>query len=172
MAAMSTDQQQVEEVGFRRPREFRDVVIPPEWNAKTERIIGLAMEVHSHLGPGLLERIYEDAMELELTRAGFRVNRQFVFRPKYKGLELSPQRLDCVIDELIVMEFKATESVPDVHLAQLLSYMRLAGFPLGLLINFNVVRLRDGIHRKLNAAACPPRKTGSLPSEPSGSPMA
>lgn len=130
--------------------------VPEQWNVVTERIIGLAMEVHSVLGPGLLERLYEDAMVHELECAGMRVQRQYPVRLRYKEIELGEQRLDLVVNELIVIELKSIEKVSDVHLAQLVSYLRSAKLPLGLLINFNVPRLKEGLFRRINPAACPP----------------
>jgi GxxExxY protein len=116
----------IAETGFRNGREFREVVIPSEWNAKTERIIGLAMEVHTELGPGLHEKLYEDALCYELVSGGFEVDRQLMVRPKYKTIELSPQRLDLVVDKLIVLELKSVDSIPDLFLATLMSYLRAA----------------------------------------------
>lgn len=129
--------------------------VPDEWNLKTQRIIGLAMEVHSILGPELVERLYEDALSYELVRAGFSVQRQHPVRLRYKEIELSEQRLDLVLDHLIVLELKSVEAVSDLMLAQLVSYLRPAHLPLGLLVNFNVPLLKDGIYRRLNPLACP-----------------
>lgn len=129
--------------------------VPDEWNQKTQRIIGLAMEVHSILGPGLLERLYEDALAFELAGAGFSVERQHPIRMRYKTIDLGAQRLDLIVDELIVLELKAVDAITDLMLAQLVSYLRSAKLPLGLLINFNVPLLKDGIYRRLNPAACP-----------------
>jgi GxxExxY protein len=131
--------------------------IPPEWNRKTERVIGLAMTVHRELGPGPLEKLYEDALCYELSLAGFVVERQKVVRPRYKGIELSEMRLDLVVDGFLILELKSVSSVPDAHLAQLVSQLRAGNLPLGLLINFFNQRLKDHIYRRINPAACPKR---------------
>jgi GxxExxY protein len=124
--------------------------IPEEWNSLTSRIIGAAMEVHSILGPGMLEKMYEDALCVELQRAGIPFQRQQPIRMDYKGVPIGDLRLDVVVAELVVVELKAIDRALDVHGAQLLSYMRSASVPLGLLINFNVTKLTDGITRRLN----------------------
>jgi len=124
--------------------------IPDEWNQVTRAIIRCALEVHSILGPGLLERLYEDALCYELTQAGLPIVRQPSVRVRYKTIELSEQRLDIVVASLVVVELKAVETVPDVYLSQLVSYLRSADLPLGLLINFNVHRLKDGLYRRIN----------------------
>ncbi len=129
--------------------------VPDEWNLKTQRVIGLAMEVHSILGPGLVERLYEDALSYELGRAGFSIKRQHPIRLRYKEIELGEQRLDLVVDDLVVLELKSVDAVSDLMLAQLVSYLRSARLPLGLLINFNVPPIKDGIYRRLNPVACP-----------------
>lgn len=128
-------------------------VIPPQWNALTERIIGCAMEVHTALGPGLLERIYEDALAHEFFLAGLRFQRQSACRVVYKGVQLSEQVFDLVVDDLVLVELKAVEKVPDAHLATLVSYLRASGKPLGLLINFHAPRLKDGIFRRINPSS-------------------
>ncbi len=129
------------------------MVIPAEWNELTESIIGAAIEVHRELGPGLLEKIYEEAFDYELRLRGMRVRRQIPIRLKYKGIELPEQKLDIVVNELVVVELKAVESVSDVNLAQLVSYLCAADAPLGLLINFNMVLLTRGVYRRINPAA-------------------
>jgi GxxExxY protein len=123
--------------------------LPEELNAISERIIGAAIEVHRALGPGLLERLYEDALVYELGLCGLGVERQVPVRMRYKELELVGQRLDLVVAGTVVLELKATDTVADVHKAQLLGYMRAGRYPLGLLINFNVPLLHNGIHRRV-----------------------
>ena len=108
------------------------------------------MEVHSTLGPGLLERVYEEAMAYELREAGLGFERQKEIVIPYKAIRLSVQRLDLVVERTVVVELKATEDVAPVHLAQLVSYLRAARLPLGLVINFNERRLKDGIFRRIN----------------------
>lgn len=111
------------------------------------------MDVHSALGPGLLERLYEQAFVHELECQGLRVASQVPITIRYKALELQGQRLDLVVEDLVVVENKAVERVPDVALAQLTSYLRSGGYPLGLLFNFHELHLRDGIYRRLNPVA-------------------
>ncbi len=124
--------------------------IPPEWNRITERIIGCAMEVHTTLGPGLLERLYEDALEYELRAAGLETRRQHSIDLVYKDIVLSGQRVDLLVNDLVIVEIKAVEGVCDAHLAQLVSYLKSSRVPLGLLINFHAMRLKDGLYRRLD----------------------
>lgn len=137
--------------------------VPPEWNTLTERVIGCAMAVHSELGPGLLERLYEDAFEYEVRNAGLKIERQVLVRMRYKDMELGEQRLDCVVERFLVVELKSVEQVADLHLAQLVSYLRSARLPLGLLINFNVAKLVEGLHRRINSNALPLASASSAP---------
>ena len=127
--------------------------IPDSLNKLSERVIGCAIEVHRVLGPGLLERLYEDALVHELQLQDLQVRRQVPVQLDYKGVMLTGQRLDLVVEHRLVIELKAVESVSDLHLAQLLSYLRVGNLPLGLLINFNVPLLKKGIHRRVNSAA-------------------
>ncbi len=120
-------------------------------NEVTEQVIGAAMEVHSTLGPGLLESAYETCLASELTRRGLVVERQKTLPITYHGLELDAgYRLDLLVQEEVIVEVKAVETLAPVHGAQLLSYLRLSGCRVGLLLNFNVVRLKDGIQRVAN----------------------
>lgn len=128
---------------------------PPEWNALTHSIIAAAMEVHSALGPGLLERLYEQALCHELTLRRINHARQVPVRVGYKGLELGEQVVDMVVGGLVIVELKSVDRVHDTHLAQMLSYMRSMRVPLGLLINFNVARLKDGLYRRVLAMTTP-----------------
>ncbi len=124
--------------------------IPGEINALVERVIGAGIEVHRQLGPGLLERSYEIALVHELGLRGLRVFQQVEIRLEYKGVELPSQRLDLVVEDMIVVELKAVESIVPVHLAQLVSYLKAGHYPLGLVLNFNVPVLKDGISRRIN----------------------
>lgn len=137
-----------------RIRSIQDV--PREWNDLTESIIGAAIEVHSILGPGLLERLYETALAHELRRRGLDVLQQVSVRLAYKDIALGDQVLDLVVGGLVVVELKSIESVHEVHLRQLVSYMKSGGYPLGLLMNFNVPQLRRGIHRRVLTKWMPP----------------
>lgn len=119
-----------------------------EINRVTEQIIGAAIEVHSALGPGLLESAYEACLAHELTQRGLRVERQRPVPVVYKGVELDcGYRIDLLVEDAVVVELKAVEAFLPVHEAQVISYLKLSGHHVGLLINFNVVRLRDGLRR-------------------------
>ena len=123
----------------------------PEWlNALSYRVLGACIEVHRTFGPGLLERIYEQAVCHELALAKIPFASQVPVSLSYKGLLIDGLRLDLVIDSVIVLELKAVESVPEVHLSQLVSYCRACDAPLGLLVNFNVHVLKAGMYRRLN----------------------
>jgi GxxExxY protein len=112
-------------------------------------VISAAIEVHQHLGPGVLESVYEECLVEELALRGIRVKRQVQIPIYYKGRSLStPLRLDLLIDELLIVELKTVEKVLPVHEAQLLSYLRLAEKPKGILINFKTANItRSAIHR-------------------------
>jgi len=115
---------------------------------ETERVIGAAIEVHKTLGPGLLEWVYELALEEEFLARNIVFERQKPVPIRYRGLILDTGlRLDFVIARQIVVELKSVERLIDVHEAQVLTYMKLSGCPVGLLINFNVARLKSGIRR-------------------------
>ncbi len=124
--------------------------MPRELNELVDRVIGAGIEVHRQLGPGLLERSYEVALVHELGLRGIAVEQQVEISVEYKGIELPGQRLDLVVDRQIVLELKAVESVAAVHHAQILSYLKAGNFPLGLILNFNVPMLKDGIYRRIN----------------------
>jgi GxxExxY protein len=114
----------------------------------TEKIIAAAIEVHRHLGPGLLESVYEDCLCHELRLRGLRFERQIPIPLNYKGLKLeSTYRLDIVVENQVVLELKAVEQILPVFKAQLLSYLRLSGKRVGLLINFHVSSVAQGIVR-------------------------
>ena len=113
-------------------------------------IVEAAFQVHRHLGPGLLERVYEACLIRELKSMGCRIEAQVAIPLHYKGEPLGENlRLDLLVDGQVVVEIKAVESVLPVHRAQVISYLRLASKPLGLLINFHTSKLKDGISRLL-----------------------
>ncbi len=117
----------------------------------TKEIIGCAIDVLRELGPGLLESVYEECLSIELQKKGIRVARQLHLSVIYKGRPVaSSLRLDLIAGVKVIVEIKSVEHLLAVHRAQLLSYLRLANFPSGLLINFNVPLLKDGIKRVLN----------------------
>ena len=128
-------------------------------NEITERVIGAAIEVRRHLGPGLLESIYEECLCFELSQAGLRFQRQVCLPINYKGLKLeSAYRMDLLVEDEVVVEIKATEEMPPVFAAQVLTYLKSADKPVGLLINFNVPILKDGLKRIVNRyLGLPPR---------------
>jgi len=114
----------------------------------TGEIIGAAIEVHRWLGPGLLESAYEEALCHELASRSLGFKRQVALPLDYKGVRLEcDYRLDLVVDDSVIVELKAVEKLLPVHDAQILSYLRLSGFRLGLLINFHVPVIKDGIRR-------------------------
>ena len=119
----------------------------------TERVIGLAIEVHRALGPGLLESAYEECFAYELVQHQIRFQRQVPLPIVYKAVQLEcGYRIDFVIDEWLIVELKTVEKLLPIHEAQLLTYLRLTGLKVGLLMNFNVPVLKDGIRRMvLNA---------------------
>ena len=114
----------------------------------TETIIGGAIAVHRVLGPGLLESAYEACLAYELVDRGLSVERQKALPVKYRGVNLDcGYRIDLLVERIIIIELKAVEKIDPIHKAQLLSYLKLSGCKLGLLINFNVRMLKSGIHR-------------------------
>jgi GxxExxY protein len=116
-----------------------------------QRVLGCALAVHRALGPGLLENVYEACLAHELSKAGLDFDRQLSLPVTYDGLVIDvAYRLDLLVLNLVVVEVKAIETVAAAHRAQLLSYLRLGGFRLGYLLNFNVVLMKDGIHRIAN----------------------
>jgi GxxExxY protein len=117
----------------------------------TKRVIGACIEIHRSLGPGLLESAYEECLCHELSLAGISYERQKPLPVHYKGVNLDcGYRLDLVVEHKLVVELKAVESLLPVHEAQLLTYLKLSGLTLGLLINFNVPVLKSGIKRIVN----------------------
>ncbi|MDK2910969.1 MAG: hypothetical protein PWR20_2537 [Bacteroidales bacterium] len=119
-----------------------------EINQITEKIIGCAIEVHKHLGPGLLEKAYEECLFYELIMAGLDVKRQLPLPLVYKEVELEVgYKIDLMVEDRVILEIKAVDALEEIHKAQLMTYMKLAEIKIGLLINFNVVRLKDGIVR-------------------------
>lgn len=122
--------------------------LSPNDDALTEQIIGAAIRVQKTLGPGLLEGLYQKALAFELSRAGIRVQRERVVPVAYLGEPLGEQRLDLVVSERVVVELKAVETLAQVHRAQLLTYLRISGLPIGLLINHGTEHIQ--VKRLLN----------------------
>jgi GxxExxY protein len=117
-------------------------------NRITQAVIGAAMRVHSALGPGLLESAYETCLAYELEKLGMTVERQKALPIMYRDVRIEcGYRLDLLVEETVVVELKGVEAIERVHIAQVLTYLKLSGYPIGLLINFNVVSLKSGIRR-------------------------
>lgn len=122
-----------------------------ELNQITEQIIGSAIKVHKALGPGLLEKTYEVCLAHELSKSGLSVRRQVELPVIYDGIALGAgYRIDLLVEDRVIVELKTVERLLPIHEAQLISYLKLSGKKLGLLINFNVNLLRDGIKRLAN----------------------
>ena len=114
----------------------------------TEQIIGAAIEVHKHLGPGLLESAYLLCMARELDIRNIKFEKELPLPIEYKGVKLgSGYRLDLFVEEKVIVELKSVDAIEDVHKAQLMTYLKLTGCKVGLLINFNVSLLKNGIER-------------------------
>jgi len=119
-------------------------------NIISEQVIGAAIEVHKALGPGLLESAYEECLCRELALRNIRFERQRSLPVEYKGVQLDcGYRTDLLVSETVIVEIKAVESIQPIHEAQLLTYLKLGGWKLGLLINFNVPVLKNGIRRRI-----------------------
>ena len=119
-----------------------------EKDVLTDQIIGLAIEVHRHLGPGLLESAYEECLCYELKQNGIGFLRQFPLPVVYKSVRLDcGYRIDIIVENRLILELKANERLLPVHEAQVITYMRLSGMRTGLLLNFNTPVLKDGIRR-------------------------
>ena len=114
----------------------------------TEKIIGCAIEVHKVLGPGLLESAYEECLSYELMQNGFRIERQKAVPVIFKEVKLDcGYRIDILVENKVLLELKSVEALAPIHEAQILTYMKFAEIKIGLLINFNVTKLKNGIKR-------------------------
>ncbi len=122
-----------------------------ELNEVSGQIVDAAMKVHTALGPGLLESAYEGCLKYELSKRGLRVESQVTLPVVYDGQQIDlGYRLDLLVEDVVIVELKAVSSISDLHRAQILSYLKLSERKLGLLLNFNVVRIKNGIHRFAN----------------------
>jgi len=120
-------------------------------NELSGKIIGLAMKVHTALGPGLLESVYEECLYYELNQAGLKAEKQKPLPLVYEKVYLPcGYRVDLLVENKIIIEIKSVESIHPIHPTQLLTYLKLSQCKLGLLINFNVSHLKDGIKRVVN----------------------
>lgn len=117
----------------------------------TQKVIGCAMRVHSGLGPGLLESAYQECLCFELIKAGLYVEKQKAMPLVYSQVRLDcGYRVDIMVERRLILEIKSVEAINDIHLAQVLTYLRLATCRLALILNFNVLHLREGIRRVVN----------------------
>ena len=120
-------------------------------NELSDKIIGCAIQVHKSLGPGLLESAYLECLWYELKEIGLKVEKQKPLPLIYKEVKLDVgYRLDLLVEDKVVIELKSVEALNDVHVAQVITYLKLSGCKLGLLMNFNVLRLVDGLKRLVN----------------------
>jgi GxxExxY protein len=120
-------------------------------NEITGLIIGEAMKIHSAFGPGLLESVYEECLHYKLLKLGLSIERQKPIPLFFESIKMECGfRCDLIVEDKIIVEIKAIESLSEIHTAQLLTYLKLTDKKIGLLINFNVVKLKDGIKRLMN----------------------
>lgn len=120
-------------------------------NEISNRIIGISIEVHDALGPGLLESAYKECLYYKIAEAGFKVEKEKALSLVFENVKLEcGYRIDLLVENKLVVEIKSVEALHDIHLAQTLTYLKLGKFKLGLLINFNVVKLKFGIKRVIN----------------------
>ncbi len=120
-------------------------------NEIATKVIGIAIEVHKQLGPGLLESTYKTCLEHKLKQAGFHVQCEKAIPVVFEGVKLEcGYRADLIVENCLVIEIKCVDALNDIHLAQTLTYVKLGGYKLGLLMNFNTLFLKDGIRRVIN----------------------
>ena len=130
---------------------YHRVAIERQENDISGKIIGAAIEVHRKLGPGLLESAYEECLCCEMALRGIKFERQVPLPLNYKGVDLDcGYRLDLLVEDKVIVELKSIETLEPIHDAQLLTYLRLRNAWLGLIINFNVIMLKDGVRRLVN----------------------
>ena len=133
----------------------------------TERIIGLAIKIHRALGPGLLESAYQICLADEMERAALQFQREVPLPVNYEGRHLDcGYRLDFVVEDAVILELKSVEKIAPIHEAQLLTYLKLAEKEVGLIINFNSVKLRDGIMRRAMTIPSHSSASSAHPSRP------
>jgi GxxExxY protein len=129
-------------------RETQRVPIPSAVNETSGAVVDAAFQVHQTLGPGLLEKVYEQCLQYELADRGLDVKRQVQVPLMYKDLQFDCGfRIDLLVNDEVVVEIKAVEVVLPIHLAQMLTYLKITGNRVGLLINFNQTKIKNGIHR-------------------------
>ncbi|TDD93994.1 GxxExxY protein [Flavobacterium cellulosilyticum] len=127
--------------------------IPEELQSISYKVIGLAIEVHRQLGPGLLESAYQECLYYEIKKAGLKVEKEITLPITYKEIKLDHgYRIDLLVEDQLVIELKTVESYTSVHFAQILTYLKLGNYALGLLINYNSKILKNNIKRFINTA--------------------
>jgi GxxExxY protein len=125
-----------------------------EFEEVTEKIIGCAMEVHSALGPGLLENAYRECLFYKLRKTGLYVEKEKPLPIIFEGIRLDcGYRIDLLVERNIVIELKSVKKIEDIHLAQILTYLKFGEYKVGLILNFNVTSLKDGIKRIANSSS-------------------
>jgi GxxExxY protein len=136
--------------------DWKLVKVSDDINRLASAVVDAAFCVHKELGPGLLETAYEACLSRELSLRGVKHQRQLAVPLNYKGIRVEiGYRADMVVEEKLLLELKAVDQLLPIHTAQVVTYLRLKRFPLGLLINFNEVLIKDGIHRVLNVPRSP-----------------
>ena len=132
-------------------KEYKYKISIMDENVLSKAIIGMAIEIHSSLGPGLLESSYKECLYYRLNMEGLMVEKEKPMPLIFKNVKLEcGYRIDLLVENKVVIEIKSVEALNEVHVAQILTYMRLGKYKLGLLINFNVAKLKDGIKRVVN----------------------
>jgi GxxExxY protein len=130
---------------------MKQVIVPDDIERLATKAVNAALAVHRALGPGLLESAYQECLDIELSLAGLKVEREKLLPLVYRGQAVeSAYRLDLIINGRLLLELKAVESLQPIHRVQVTTYLKLLKLPLGLLINFNVPLIKDGITRVLN----------------------
>ncbi len=122
-------------------------LIPVETEHVATAVIGAAIEVHRHLGPGFIEKIYQEAMCLELDARGFKFERERAIVVHYRGIPIPGQRIDLIVEGRVLVELKAAARIESAHEAKVISYLRSTGLRLGLLLNFNGRTVKEGLKR-------------------------
>ena len=131
--------------------EENKLIVDEELDAITYKVIGLAIEVHRQLGPGLLESAYQECLYYEIKNSGLKVEKEISLPIIYKVLKIDHgYRMDLLVENRLVLELKTVEGITSVHFAQILTYLKLGNYPLGLLLNYNSTILRNNIKRFIN----------------------
>ena len=121
-------------------------------NQLSKLVIGSAIEVHRQLGPGLLENAYKECLEHVILKSGLSVEKEFPVPLRFQEIKIPcSYRIDLLVEGKLVLEIKSVERINDLHVAQVLTYLKTGDYRLGLLMNFNVLKLKDGLHRLINS---------------------